>query len=225
MLFLDQRGTGLSSTLTAGTLARQGDAIKQAEYLKNFRADSIVRDCEAIRDVLTQDYPADQRRWSILGQSFGGFCAVTYLSKLYVLRLIDLHTWILNTSLISFNFQPGGLERSFPYWWPSPPDQRAGSCLCEDLWCASLFSRSGLFVTLTQKIEKVKERNEAYYQKFPEDVARVKNIMQYLTKNKVALPSGLLTPARFQQLGIMFGFHGKSLDSDSRIKLTRLRWF
>lgn len=63
--------------------------------------------------------------------------------------------------------------------------------------------------------EKVKERNEAYYQKFPEDVDRVKNIMQYLTQNKVALPSGVLTPSRFQQLGIMFGFHGKSLDSDN----------
>lgn len=104
MLFLDQRGTGLSSTLTAGTLARQGDAIKQAEYLKNFRADSIVRDCEAIRDVLTQDYPPDQRRWSILGQSFGGFCAVTYLSKLYVLKATDLHVSILNIPLIFLNF-------------------------------------------------------------------------------------------------------------------------
>lgn len=82
VLFLDQRGTGLSSTITAGTLARQGDAIKQAEYLKHFRADNIVRDCEAIRQCLTDDYPEDQRKWSIIGQSFGGFCAATYLSKL-----------------------------------------------------------------------------------------------------------------------------------------------
>lgn len=137
MLFLDQRGTGLSSTLTAGTLARQGDAIKQAEYLKNFRADSIVRDCEAIRGVLTQDYPPDQRRWSILGQSFGGFCAVTYMSKLYVLnKLTSIPGYPAD---ILLNFQPGGLERSFPYWWPSPSHQRARSCLCEDLWCAPPF--------------------------------------------------------------------------------------
>jgi hypothetical protein len=66
------------------------------------------------------------------------------------------------------------------------------------------------------KIAKVKERNEAYYEKYPEDVDRVKNIMQYLTQNKVALPSGLLTPARFQQLGILLGFHGKTLDSDNQ---------
>lgn len=84
-MLLDQRGTGFSSTVTAATLARQGNAIKQAEYLKNFRADNIVRDCEAIRRCLTADYPEDKRKWSIIGQSFGGFCAVTYLSKLYVL--------------------------------------------------------------------------------------------------------------------------------------------
>ncbi|KAL5343622.1 Alpha/Beta hydrolase protein [Aspergillus crustosus] len=81
VLFLDQRGTGLSSTITAATLALQGNAIKQAEYLKQFRADNIVRDCEAIRRCLTTDYPEEKRKWSIIGQSFGGFCAVTYLSK------------------------------------------------------------------------------------------------------------------------------------------------
>ncbi|OXV09009.1 hypothetical protein Egran_03224 [Elaphomyces granulatus] len=81
VLFLDQRGTGMSSTITAATLAPKGNAFKQAEYLQHFRADSIVRDCEAIRQYLTADYPEDIRKWSILGQSFGGFCAVTYLSK------------------------------------------------------------------------------------------------------------------------------------------------
>jgi proline iminopeptidase len=57
--------------------------------------------------------------------------------------------------------------------------------------------------------EKVEARNKAYYEKYPEDVERVKKIMQYLSQNKVALASGFLTPARFQQLGILFGFHGK----------------
>ncbi|KAL1956533.1 hypothetical protein VTO42DRAFT_7096 [Malbranchea cinnamomea] len=81
VLLLDQRGTGLSSPITAATLALQGDAFKQAEYLKLFRADNIVRDCEAIRRCLTAEYPRDRQKWSVLGQSFGGFCAVTYLSK------------------------------------------------------------------------------------------------------------------------------------------------
>lgn len=81
VLLLDQRGTGLSSPITAATLGRQGDKFRQAEYLKLFRADNIVRDCEAVRKCLTADYPSELKKWSVLGQSFGGFCAVTYLSK------------------------------------------------------------------------------------------------------------------------------------------------
>lgn len=81
MLYLDQRGTGLSSTITAATLALQGDYQEQADYLKSFRADSIVQDCEAIRKSLTADYPNELKKWSVFGQSFGGFCAVHYLSK------------------------------------------------------------------------------------------------------------------------------------------------
>jgi pimeloyl-ACP methyl ester carboxylesterase len=80
MLYLDQRGTGLSTPISADTLALQGDAQKQADYLKHFRADNIVRDCEAIRKTLTEDYPSELKKWSIFGQSFGGFCAFTYLS-------------------------------------------------------------------------------------------------------------------------------------------------
>lgn len=61
------------------------------------------------------------------------------------------------------------------------------------------------------RTEKVQERNQAFYAKFPEDILRVKNIMDYLENTTVALPSGQLTPARFQQLGILFGFHGMEL--------------
>jgi alpha/beta hydrolase fold len=43
--------------------------------LTHFRADSIVLDAELIRRELAGDRP-----WSVLGQSFGGFCTVTYLS-------------------------------------------------------------------------------------------------------------------------------------------------
>jgi pimeloyl-ACP methyl ester carboxylesterase len=81
LLLLDQRGTGLSSPITAATLALQGDIQKQADYLKFFRADSIIKDCEAIRKTLTADYPEELKKWSIIGQSFGGFCSFTYLSK------------------------------------------------------------------------------------------------------------------------------------------------
>ena len=77
VLLLDQRGTGRSSPANRKTLARLGarlGAQAQADYLTHFRADSIVLDAELIRRELTGD------PWSVLGQSFGGMCAVTYLS-------------------------------------------------------------------------------------------------------------------------------------------------
>jgi pimeloyl-ACP methyl ester carboxylesterase len=71
VLLLDQRGTGRSSPVPdpAGSI----DAA--ADRLACFRADSIVRDAEAIREELGID------RWSALGQSFGGFCVLRYLSS------------------------------------------------------------------------------------------------------------------------------------------------
>jgi pimeloyl-ACP methyl ester carboxylesterase len=74
VLLLDQRGTGRSSPANRRTLARLGSAQAQADYLTHFRADSIVLDAELIRRQLT-DEP-----WAVLGQSFGGFCVVSYLS-------------------------------------------------------------------------------------------------------------------------------------------------
>ncbi|MGN6870001.1 MAG: alpha/beta fold hydrolase [Solirubrobacteraceae bacterium] len=71
VLMLDQRGTGRSSPI--GKLPGRAPA-EQAEYLAHFRADAIVRDAEWIRRAL------DVERWSVLGQSFGGFCVTTYLS-------------------------------------------------------------------------------------------------------------------------------------------------
>ncbi len=75
LLLLDQRGTGLSSAVMPQTLAAVGDAAAQAEYLTHFRADNIVRDAEGIRKALIGD-----RKWLGMGQSYGGFCLLTYLS-------------------------------------------------------------------------------------------------------------------------------------------------
>ncbi|MFE3638488.1 alpha/beta fold hydrolase [Streptomyces sp. NPDC059168] len=75
VLLLDQRGTGGSTPATRQTLPLRGGPAEQAAYLTHFRADSIVRDCEAIRPRVTGGAP-----WTVLGQSFGGFCAVSYLS-------------------------------------------------------------------------------------------------------------------------------------------------
>ena len=75
MLLLDQRGTGRSTPVTRHSLAARGSAADQARYLSLFRADAIVADAEFIRREL------GGAPWSVLGQSFGGFCTVTYLSK------------------------------------------------------------------------------------------------------------------------------------------------
>lgn len=72
VLLLDQRGTGRSTPV--GRLEGRSPA-EQADYLACFRADSIVRDAELIRRELGVE------RWSVLGQSFGGFCVFTYLSQ------------------------------------------------------------------------------------------------------------------------------------------------
>jgi pimeloyl-ACP methyl ester carboxylesterase len=75
VLLFDQRGTGRSTPATRQTLARLSSPQAQADYLTHFRADSIVLDAELIRRELTGGAP-----WSVLGQSFGGFCTVSYLS-------------------------------------------------------------------------------------------------------------------------------------------------
>jgi pimeloyl-ACP methyl ester carboxylesterase len=76
VLLLDQRGTGRSTPATARSLAGLRTPAAQAEYLARFRADSIVLDCEVVRrELCGPDEP-----WTVLGQSFGGFAAVTYLS-------------------------------------------------------------------------------------------------------------------------------------------------
>ncbi|WP_461174787.1 alpha/beta hydrolase [Arthrobacter sp. Z1-9] len=74
ILMLDQRGTGLSTPIDRNTLPLRGTAEQQAAFLEHFRADSIVADAELIRDALGSG------AWSIYGQSYGGFCALTYLS-------------------------------------------------------------------------------------------------------------------------------------------------
>lgn len=73
VLLLDQRGTGRSTPV--GATIPGATPAEQAEYLTHFRADAIVRDLECIRAELGVE------RWSLLGQSFGGFTSLTYLSR------------------------------------------------------------------------------------------------------------------------------------------------
>ncbi|MDO4259309.1 MAG: alpha/beta fold hydrolase [Actinomycetaceae bacterium] len=84
VVLLDQRGTGQSGRLDARSLIEGGtfttadgqvDHQRLADYLMLFRQDQIIRDAEVVREALTGGAP-----WSTLGQSYGGFLTLTYLS-------------------------------------------------------------------------------------------------------------------------------------------------
>ncbi len=151
VLMLDQRGTGRSSPI-GPTLP--GSPSEQADYLAHFRADAIVADAEAIRRELGVE------RWSVLGQSFGGFCALRYLSA-----------------------APEGL-REVMFTGGVPP-LRAHP---DEVYRAT-FAR-------------MRERNQCFYERYPEDRARVLDLLERLQREPIVLPSGeLLHPARLRQLG------------------------
>lgn len=72
VVLLDQRGTGKSTPIGDEDLRLPADQL--AERLTHLRADSIVRDAEALREHL------GAKTWNTLGQSFGGFTTLSYLS-------------------------------------------------------------------------------------------------------------------------------------------------
>ena len=73
VVLLDQRGTGRSTRIDAAT-----PELIDAKVLVNLRADEIVADAEAVREELGLD------QWDVLGQSFGGFCLLHYLSLIHI---------------------------------------------------------------------------------------------------------------------------------------------
>jgi pimeloyl-ACP methyl ester carboxylesterase len=74
VLLLDQRGTGRSTPVTARTVGGM-PAAELAAHLRHFRSDSIVADAEILRRQV-----AGGARWDTLGQSYGGFITMAYLS-------------------------------------------------------------------------------------------------------------------------------------------------
>lgn len=163
VLALDQRGTGLSTAISPLELGKM-EPIKAAEYLTHFRADSIVRDAELIRKELLAGQK--DQKWSIMGQSFGGFCCFTYLS-----------------------FFPENVKEAV-VTGGIPPTASNPDKVYEALYPV------------------VAHRNKYYYDKYPEDKAKVVRVLQYLKDNKVQLPNGgTLSVERFQQLGLSLGSH------------------
>jgi pimeloyl-ACP methyl ester carboxylesterase len=75
VVLLDQRGTGRSSRIDGARMAAFESGEAGAAFLACFRADSIVRDAEHLRET---DFGG--RRWATIGQSYGGWLTLTYLS-------------------------------------------------------------------------------------------------------------------------------------------------
>ena len=156
VLLLDQRGTGRSTPV--GSEIPGGAPEAQASYLMLFRADSIVRDAESIRKEMGVE------RWSILGQSFGGFTSMTYLSV-----------------------APDGLREAFLTGGLSPIGRPV-----DDIYDATYRRLIGA--------------NRRYFDRYPDDLARVAEILRRLDEEDVRLPSGeRLTARRFRQLGLWLG--------------------
>ena len=169
VLMLDQRGTGRSTPV--GALPGLS-AAEQADYLKHFRADSIVRDAEAIRAELGVD------RWSVLGQSFGGFCVMTYLS-----------------------IAPEGLREAFVTGGLAPVGRHV-----DEVYRATY--------------ERILERNRRYYERYPEDRARVRALVERLDAEPLILPTGdRLTARRFRQAGNKLGMSDGAEDLHALVEL------
>ena len=155
VLMLDQRGTGRSSPVGPSL---PGSPEEQAEYLAHFRADAIVADAELIRRELGVE------RWSVLGQSFGGLCAMRYMSE-----------------------SPAGL-REVMFTGGVPPLEASP----DEVYRAT-FAR-------------MRERNERFYERYPEDRQRVLGLLERTEHEPLELPGGeLLHPARVRQLGAQLG--------------------
>ncbi|WP_050923187.1 alpha/beta fold hydrolase [Vibrio harveyi] len=157
VLLLDQRGTGNSSVINHRTLAHLTPE-QQADYLSHFRADNIVRDAEFIREQFGVE------KWATLGQSFGGFCSLTYLS-------------LFPSSLLQ-SYITGGV--------PSV------SRHADDVYHATF--------------KRTMEKNQAFFQQFPQAQQLCQNIANHLLEHEEFLPNGQrFTVEQFQQIGINFG--------------------
>ncbi|CAJ2507416.1 Uu.00g086020.m01.CDS01 [Anthostomella pinea] len=81
ILFPDYRGTGQSKTyrdVPMGKPSRDNRIVPQQignKWYKKLRQTDIVRDLESVRRCLLGD-----KKWETLGQSFGGWVSLTYLS-------------------------------------------------------------------------------------------------------------------------------------------------
>lgn len=75
VLLLDQRGVARSDQIDLGALWETNPETL-AERLTHYRADSIIKDSEALRVAIG----GEDARFTLLGQSYGGFLSLKYVS-------------------------------------------------------------------------------------------------------------------------------------------------
>jgi proline iminopeptidase len=159
VILLDQRGTGRSSRIEASRIAAFTPADKLAETLCCYRADSIVRDAEYLRKTVFGG-----TRWETLGQSYGGFITMTYLS-----------------------LAPEGLAACYITGGLPGLEARA-----EDVY--------------RRTFPRAREKTRQFYERFPDDRARIGRVADIVEQTDVRLPDGdRLTVKRLQIVGIDFG--------------------
>ncbi len=164
----DQRGCGRSSRVSGRTMERVAQAAAdsgvdaaraQADLLKRFLAPSIVCDFEYLR--LTEFGGAP---WVTLGQSYGGFITLSYLSH-----------------------YPSGIAASFT----------AGGIPHVPASAAEVYAHT---------FPRMEQKTQQYYDRYPDDVARVAAVADVLSAEQILLPDGsLFTVERLQLLGSDFG--------------------
>jgi pimeloyl-ACP methyl ester carboxylesterase len=159
VILLDQRGTGRSSRIEASRMSAFAPAEALAETLCFYRADSIVRDAEHLRKSVFGGV-----RWETLGQSYGGFITMTYLS-----------------------LAPEGLAACYVTGGLPGLDARA-----EDIY--------------RRTFPRAREKTRLFYERFPDDAARIGRVADILDSTDIRLPDGdRLTVHRLQIVGIDFG--------------------
>jgi proline iminopeptidase len=130
-----------------------------AEYLMLFRADSIVEDFDHVRRTLYGG-----KRWQSLGQSYGGFLTLTYLSR--------------HPESLSACYVAGGLASIKPS-------------------ADEVYRRT---------YPRAAAKTARYYKRYPDDVARIAELADFIDSHDVLLPDGdKLTVRRLQIVGIDLG--------------------
>src|SRR5699024_9000665 len=224
VVMLDQRGTGRSTPVGPDTALpegaipgaatlREATASQQAQYLTHFRADAIVADAELMREHL------GAASWSLLGQSFGGFTTLRYLSAAAGSVDTELFTGGLPTvgpGLDDVYATPrqGMTGRSEPYCPRYPADRARSRRLPDPARARRLRPPAAQRVTVVPGRDAVdasarrgmRGRSERDWTRRPADRDRFRRLADAADAGRLRLPDGQRVGVeRLRRLGHLLG--------------------